>query len=625
MTKDELIKRLRAFEWTDAEFKEAQHAASKSAYETVSAFANTAGGWLVFGVRDNDGVFEIVGVAEVDKVQGEFLTTLNSRQKLSHQIRVDESIIEHEEGVLLVFHVPESPRSEKPVYLDGDIRRAFVRRGASDMRCSPDDIARFLRDASTTRYDGQLLDGLDPEEFFDTVSVRWYRRVFDERNPGRQQAISDLEFLNEWGFVVEHADRLVPTRAGALLFGRPRYIRQLLPRPVVDCQFIDAEFSAWSSDHRWQDRLVVEENLMQAWLSLSERYMKHAERPFGVDGATLRRDDDPPDYISFREAAINLLIHQDYGDHSRKPSIRFFRDRTLFWNPGDAFATMDQLLDPTEKEVRNPAIVAAFRRIGLSEQAGMGVRAIFRSWQRLGHVPPVIDNDKAKKTFELRLLREDLLTEEQQIFQAQIGVRLDEAQAQLFAFVCRGGGASITDAKGVTGRNGPEARGVLESLVVQGLLAVVDEGELYALAEHLAAQLDRLDVPAPAGQPIRELVTDHVESSAADLVTDHVEGSAANLVSDHVVRRLTRHQRQIIDACDVPRSLAELMERAGVTHRTFYRRNHLQPLLRAGLVQMTNPDNPQGANQRYVLTEAGVELKSASIGKPPREDADDQG
>ena len=89
-----------------------------------------------------------------------------------------------------------------------------------------------------------------------------------------------------------------------------------------------------------------------------------------MDAATLRRDDDPPDYISFREAAINLLIHQDYGDHGRKASIRFLRDRTAFWNPGDAFATTDELLDPTEKDVRNPAIVAAFRRIGLSEQAG---------------------------------------------------------------------------------------------------------------------------------------------------------------------------------------------------------------------------------------------------------------
>jgi len=180
---------------------------------------------------------------------------------------------------------------------------------------------------------------------------------------------------------------------------------------VVDCQFIDFTADSWTTDRRWSDRIVVEENLVQAWLMLSERYAQYADHPFGVDAARLRRNDDPPDYIAFREAAINLLIHQDYGNHGRKASIRFFRDRMVFWNPGDAFATPDELLDRTEKEVRNPAIVAAFRRIGLSGQAGTGVRAIFRGWQRLGHPPPVINSDTARKTFELLLLREPLFSE----------------------------------------------------------------------------------------------------------------------------------------------------------------------------------------------------------------------
>ena len=46
MTRSELIGRLKKYEWSDVEFKEARNAAPKAAYETVSAFANTAGGWL---------------------------------------------------------------------------------------------------------------------------------------------------------------------------------------------------------------------------------------------------------------------------------------------------------------------------------------------------------------------------------------------------------------------------------------------------------------------------------------------------------------------------------------------------------------------------------------------------
>ena len=696
MDRDELVNRLTRYEWSDVEFKEARTAAPKAAYETVSAFANTAGGWLVFGVRDRGGAFEVVGVVEVNKVQGEFLSTLRSGGKVSRTVSVAEDLVETDGKTLLVFHVPESPRHEKPVYLDGDLRRSFIRRGGCDERCTPEEIGRFLRDAARDRYDDQPLDGLDAGEFFDPDSVRWYRRVFGDRNPGRTQAASDPEFLHEWGFVVEHGGGLAPTRAAVLLFGRPRHLRRTLGRPVVDCQFIDAAYDSWTTDRRWIDRVVVEENLIQAWLILSERYVKHAEHPFRLDPATLRRDDDPPDYVSFREAAINLLIHQDYGDPGRKASIRFFRDRTLFWNPGDAFDATDELLNPTEKDVRNPALVAAFRRIGLSEQAGTGVRAIFRNWQNLGHVPPVIGNDKARKAFELRLLREELLGEEQRLFQAQLGVRLDEAQARLFALACRQGGVSLTDAKAVTGRTGPAARTVLDALAVQKLLRPLEGGVRYGIAEHLAG---RLDIRAPGrssggqvggdseelvtdqgsggtgdrvtdqiGSGSGDRVTDQVGSGTGDRVTDQVGSGAGGMITDqvepevggmstaHVARgpghmstahahvapgsgdMSTAHGRgasdarrdepltepsafqwRIVERCDAPRRLTELMDALGVANRGYFKKRHLDPLIRAGLVAMTNPANPRASGQRYVLTEAGAALKAARRGRD-RED-----
>ena len=602
MTRSELIGRLKKYEWSDVEFKEARNAAPKAAYETVSAFANTAGGWLVFGVGDRGGTLEVVGVVQVDKVQNEFLSALRSGQKINRAIGVAEDLVETDGKTLLVFHIPESPRSDKPVYLDGDIRRSFIRRGAGDERCTPAEIERFLRDASADRYDGESLVAMDAEEFFDPESVRWYRRVFDERNPGRHQALSDVEFLNEWGFVVEQSDRLVPTRAAALLFGRPRHLRRILPRPVVDCQFIDADSDSWSADRRWNDRIVVEENLVQAWLILSERYVQHAEHPFRVDAATLRRDDDPPDYISFREAAINLLIHQDYGDHGRKASIRFFRDRTLFWNPGDAFATTDELLDPTEKEVRNPAIVAAFRRIGLSEQAGTGMRAIFRGWQRLGHVPPVIDNDKARKSFELRLLRERLLSEEQHLLQAQLGVKLSETESRLFAFACRQGGASITDAKAVTGQAGPGARKVLSALAVQGLLEPLGDAGRYRLAAHLKDSLDT----AQLGQS----ASDQGQEGTKRLASDQPDRPDTNLVTP-LLTNLSDDQRKIIALCEAPQKQAHLMRETGLSHRTFFRRKRLEPLIQAGLIRMTRPDEPNHPDQAYVVTEAAIPLLNA--------------
>ena len=90
--------------------------------------------------------------------------------------------------------------------------------------------------------------------------------------------------------------------------------------------------------------------------------------------------------------------------------------------------------------------------------------------------------------------------------------------------------------------------------------------------------------------------------------SDHGDQVRAEIDSDHTALRLNSRQRAIVAACDVPRSLAELMEHAGVSHRSHFRRKHLKPLLEAGLVRMTNPDNPRAPNQKYVLTDGGAAL-----------------
>ena len=458
MTKDELIARLGRYEWNDIEFKKAQRGVPNNAYETVSAFSNTAGGDLIFGVQDTAGKFEVVGVIEVDKVQNDLLSCFRSGEKLNRIIAARERAFEHDGKTLLIFHIPEAQRREKPIYLNGDIRKSYIRRGGGDEHCTQEQIERFLRDATAPTFDMELFADLDLENFFDTQSVAWYRRLLQEKQGKRHTDLSDVEFPHEWGFVVETKDSLVPTRAAVLLFGKNCYVRQIVPRGLVDYQRIDTSFDGWSSDTRWHDRVVVEENIVQAWQVLVEKYTRLAERPFSINTTTLRRHDDPPDYISFREAAINLLIHQDYGDHRRKPVIKVFTDRTVFWNPGDAFDTVDQLLEPTEKEIRNPAIVNAFRRIGLSDQAGTGLRSIVSNWRHLGYVPPVIENDKAAKTFELVLQKKYLLTERQRLFQAQLGVNLSDQESAVFAYACRSGGITITDTKAITGARNIEAR-----------------------------------------------------------------------------------------------------------------------------------------------------------------------
>lgn len=585
MNLDELQERLKGFEWNDVEFKAAQRDVPKTAYETVSAFSNTAGGWLVFGVEEKtkeSGQFEIVGVIEVDKVQNDFLTVLRSREKFNRVIETTESHLSYEDKTLLIFYIPEVHRREKPVYLNGDIRKTYIRSGGGDMHCTEQEINRFLREASEERYDSGTVS-LDPTICFDTETLRWYRSLFNARYPERDSSVPDLEFLQDWGLVLDQEGRLLPTRASILLFGTQRALVQLLPRPVVDCQYIQARFQDELPEERWADRLVVETNLMQAWRNLVEFYSRHAERPFLIDPSTLQRQDMPPDYLAFREAAINLLIHQDYAESGRAGLIRFFRDQTVFANPGDAFIPADELLDPGDKELRNPKIANAFRRIGLSEAAGTGVTSIFRSWRGMGLVPPIINNDRSKKIFGLILPKEVLVSETQLLFEAGLGVHLTEQEAVVFAYACRQGRLRMVDIKAVTGLATDRARDIANRLVVQGLLITVDALPVpyYQLAEHLRAMTEQ----------------------------------AAQNGSTPILHELSEVQWKVIEVSDTPRTMGMLMDLVGIkrAERDNFELNILQPLVHGHLIQLTRPDQPNHSRQNYILTEIGQKLRQRRL------------
>jgi len=81
MNKQELIEKLEDIEWEDFEVKEAQSEIPKNSWETVSAFANTAGGWLIFGVKKKGKKYSIVGVKNSENIEQNFTTVLRNKSK----------------------------------------------------------------------------------------------------------------------------------------------------------------------------------------------------------------------------------------------------------------------------------------------------------------------------------------------------------------------------------------------------------------------------------------------------------------------------------------------------------------------------------------------------------------
>ena len=62
------------------------------------------------------------------------------------------------------------------MYLDGDIRRTFLRKGSGDYKAQMQDIERMLRDATADRWDSQPFERVDIEDAFNPMTWEWGRR-----------------------------------------------------------------------------------------------------------------------------------------------------------------------------------------------------------------------------------------------------------------------------------------------------------------------------------------------------------------------------------------------------------------------------------------------------------------
>ena len=115
-----------------------------------------------------------------------------------------------------------------------------------------------------------------------------------------------------------------------------------------------------------------------------------------------------------------------------------------------------------------------------------GIGAIFDGWRKLGYVPPEIENNKADKSFRLRLSKEKLVNEAQLQVQASLGIHLSEQEAAVLAWLMRKGQIDLADVKALTGLSGPAALALVQRLTVQVLYKSSSAGgDLYTLAEHL--------------------------------------------------------------------------------------------------------------------------------------------
>lgn len=144
------------------EFKESFIKLSKDFWPTYSAFANTAGGYIVLGIAEPVPYqYEVSGVKNHKKLLDDLFNTAANKDKVNHnQLNKNNIEIFEDDGkVVISIYIAELPVNQKPLYLNKNISNTYIRKNTGDYLATEEEIRRFMRNASDN-IDGELLDGI---------------------------------------------------------------------------------------------------------------------------------------------------------------------------------------------------------------------------------------------------------------------------------------------------------------------------------------------------------------------------------------------------------------------------------------------------------------------------------
>lgn len=580
------------------EFKAARGGLPKDLWETVSAFANTNGGWLLLGVAD-DG--DIVGVRDAEGQLKQLWDLMRSTQKISGPVCAaeDTSLVPLGGKHVIVVRVPAAPRKARPVYINGNpYTGTFVRRASADYRCTKPEVDRMMRDASEVAADGTVLNGWELD-VLDSEAVARYRRRFQTQNPSSVlNGYDDKGFLSAidaYGASRDSGARGVRV-AGLLLLGKPEAIREWRGRHMIDFREVANDLD---EHNRWLDRVVWEGNLLGAFESIYPRLVEGLAKPFRLDGAA--RVDASPAEVALREAFVNLLIHADY---SETPSSLIIKSPQgfLFRNPGSSRVSELDLLNGDRSDPRNPTLVGMFRRIGLAEEAGSGIPSILSSWKSLGFRLPEIDSGTERYEFSLRLRHAHLVSDEDRDWLNGLGGPWSESEQVALVLAKQEGEIDNQMLRRRTGQHSADVTKVLVSLRDRQLLEMIGDRRTarYRLSPAVrpgglrGTQLSLSDLSDLDDLPVT------IDESPQDL--DHLrpelERIAEPLRSRSHVRAKLRDE-VIVELCtQLPLSIKELAELTRRSEPSL--RAPIRELVREGRLRFLHPASPKHPAQRYM-------------------------
>jgi len=390
-------------EKVDIECKESDSNLSKSIWDTYSSFANTNGGYIFLGIKEDkkkklpEERFQIQGIKNFDAQVKTFWDTINS-DKVNKNILRDEDvqIFRIPSTILAVvsIHVPRADYNNRPVFINGNpYKGTFKRNHEGDYHASEDEVNAMLRDQKSEGNDCIVLEHYGMDDV-DSETLSRYRTMFQNNNPDHVWNQEDnKQFLTMLGGYKKDRSKGIEglTIAGLLMFGKGISIRERFSNLMMDYR----DESQATAEMRWGDRVTYdgtwENNLFNFFMKVSPKLASDLKKPFVLDNQ--QRVDDTPIHKAIREAFVNMIIHSDYLLDAGTLKIIKKKDEFIFTNPGSLKLSVEEIFKGGNSKSRNPNMQLMLRMIGFGDNAGSGIPTILNAWKQADWVEPDLFED----------------------------------------------------------------------------------------------------------------------------------------------------------------------------------------------------------------------------------------
>lgn len=377
------INEIKNDETKNIEFKEAIPTDSKKYLKTVSAYSNSAGGKIIFGIEDE--TLRIVGIKEDIHKAIDRLTNIIA-DSITPQIIPNiyaERIEDVEVIILEVYH-----GSSTPYYITslGLVKGTFVRTAGST-RPADSVMLKELQLAGLNRSFDELV--YEPKELTKEEIAKTAKKLtaYAKETAIHPEDVKDLSLpkMLSWKFIHEVEGKYYPSNA---------YVLMQDDNPF---QYMTIQCARFKGTHRdiFIDKKDYDGPLYQQIDNAYKFVLNHINMGLTINGLTNSKEFEiPPKAI--REIICNAVAHRIILDHSRV-QVAVFDDRVEITSPGGLFGglTLEMMLHG-RTATRNNCIVNVFHYLNLIENWGTGIERTLNLCEAAGiEKPEFIDMGSA--------------------------------------------------------------------------------------------------------------------------------------------------------------------------------------------------------------------------------------